>query len=142
MDDTIEFLGSHWAQIDGDVLTVGLTEECVSEISGIDSIDLPSENDSVESSEVIGSLESGDGSINLYSPVTGKIIEINEAIIDDPSIIESDPTGEGWLYKIEADDGEEVSRLLAGDHVNFDEDEDDDSDDDDDDEEENETEEN
>jgi glycine cleavage system H protein len=135
LNDTIEFLGSHWALIDGDVVTIGVTEECVSQIDAIDSIDLPNENDNVEPNEIIGTLEAGDGSVNLYSPVTGKVIEVNEAVLDDPSLIEQDPTGEGWLFKVEADDTAEITQLLAGDSVDFDDEDDDDDDEDEEDEE-------
>lgn len=124
LDDAIEFSGTHWATVDGDVVTVGLTDDAVAEIDRIVSIELPEDGDSIEANDVIGSVIIPEGSINLVAPLAGEVIEINSSLLDDPSPIEDDPTGEGWLFKIEASDGDEISQFLSGDTIEFEEEED------------------
>jgi glycine cleavage system H protein len=115
------FMGYLWFQKEDNVYTIGVTEEALEDFSKIESVDLPAENESVEADVVCGTLETDEGPLDIYSPVSGKVIEVNSSIADDPSVIQEDPY-DGWLLKIESED-------------EYDEDEDDDDDDEDDDEE-------
>lgn len=110
-----------WIHKVDNVYTIGINEEGLEDIVEITSVDLPTENETIEADVVCGTIETDDGSLDIYSPVSGKVIEINQAVIDDPELIQEDPY-DGWLIRVESDDDMD------------DEDNDDDDDDDDDDE--------
>jgi glycine cleavage system H protein len=120
-------MGYLWILKEGDVYTIGVNEEGLEEISEIESVELPQEKEEIEADVVIGSLETSDGPLDIYSPVSGSVVEINSAVVDDPDLIQEDPY-DAWLLKIESD--EDLDELEE------DEDEDEDDDDEDEDEEE------
>lgn len=126
-DQYRNFMGYLWVLKEDNIYTIGVNEEGLEEISEIESVELPPENEEVEADVVVGSVETDDGPLDIYSPVSGTVIEINTAIVEDPSLIQEDPF-DAWLLKIESE--EEMDEL----------DEDDDSDDDDEDEDEEEEE--
>lgn len=127
-DDQRTFMGYLWVQNEGGIVTIGINEEGLEDFEEIVSLDLPPEHEKVEADEVCGTIETDDGPLDIYSPVSGKVVEVNAAVIEDPALIQEDPMEEGWLIRIEASD-------------DLDEEEDDDDDDDDEDEEEEEDEE-
>ena len=121
-DDVRNFMGYLWIRKEDGIITIGINEDGLEDFEEITSVDLPAEQEKVDEDVVIGTLETDDGPLDIYSPVSGTVIEINSQVIEDPSIIMEDPYEEGWLIRIEADDE--------------DADEDDDEDDDDEDEDE------
>lgn len=122
-DDVRNFMGYLWVRQEDGIITIGIHEDALEDFEEINSIELPSEQEEVDSDVVIGTVETDDGPLDIYSPVTGTVIEINTQVIEDPSIIMEDPYEEGWLVRIEADDDFEEE----------DEEDEDDEDDDDDD---------
>lgn len=122
-NDVRSFMGYLWVQEEDGIVTIGINEEGLADFDSISSVDLPAEQDKVDADEVCGTVETDDGPLDIYSPVSGTVIEINSAVIDEPGLIIEDPFEEGWLIRIEASDIDED-----------DEDEDDDDDDDEDDE--------
>jgi glycine cleavage system H protein len=123
VDNVRNYMGYLWIQKEGDIYTIGLNEEVFEDFDKIITVDLPSENEEVESEVVIGTIETDEGPIDIYSPVSGTVVEINQAGVEDFSIITEDPSSEGWLIKIEStEDFEEED---------FDEDEDEEDEDDD-----------
>lgn len=116
-----------WYREEDGVITIGINEEGLTDITEITEIDLPPEADKVEEDVAIGVIETDDGPLNIYSPVEGTVIEINTNVVDDPTLIQEDPYEEGWLLRIEAtsklDDDEDEDD--ADDEDNDDEDEDD-----------------
>lgn len=120
-----DFMGYMWTQTADGVTTVGINESALEDFEEILSVDLPSENDEVEEDSVIGTIETDDGPLDIYAPTSGVVVEVNSNVIDDPTLIQEDPTEEGWLVKIEAGD--------TSSDDDEDEDDDDDQDDDDDD---------
>lgn len=86
------------------VLTIGVIEDIAASIESIDNLDLPNEGDHVDADSIIGSLETDQGIIELYSPVEGTILEVNPLVLEDPSFIIQDPS-EGWLFKVESEEG-------------------------------------
>lgn len=120
------FMGYLWFQKEDNVYTIGINEEALEDFSTVESLDLPRENELVEADVVCGALETDEGPLDLYAPVDGKVIEINTAVVEDPSLIQEDPY-DSWLIKIESDD-----------EFDGEDDEDEDDDDDEDDEEEDE----
>ena len=127
-NDVRNYMGYLWVQNEAGVVTIGINEDGLADFDEITSVDLPAEQDKVEAEEVCGTVETADGPLDIYSPISGTVIEINSAVIDDPSLMQEDPYEEGWLIRIEASEDLE------------DEDEDEDEDDDDDDEDEEEEE--
>lgn len=112
-----------WYLEDDGIITIGINEEGLSEITEITSVDLPQEQEKVEEDVAIGTIETDDGPLDIYSPVEGTVIEVNSNVLDEPSVIQDDCYEEGWLLRIEATSD-----------IDEDEDEDDDTDEDEDDE--------
>lgn len=109
--DFLTFMGNHWVLVEDDVVIVGLNDEGVEYAETASEVKLPQEDDEVIAEEIIGEIETDDGPINLYSPVDGKIVEINNTIVESPGLIKEDPFGEGWLFKVEPKNLEALSRL-------------------------------
>ena len=126
-DQYRNFMGYLWVSKEDDIYTIGINEEGLEEITDIESIELPQEQEEIEADVAIGSVETNDGPLDIYSPVAGTITEINTAVLEDLSLIQEDPY-EAWLVKIQSDE-------------DLDEVEDDEDDDDDDEEVEEESEE-
>ena len=101
MSEYRNFMGYMWVQKEDGTYTLGINEDGADEISEINTIELPQENEEIEADVVFGSIETDDGPLDLYSPVSGKVIEVNPAIVEDPNIIQEDPY-EAWLVKIES----------------------------------------
>ncbi len=125
-------MGYEWIAVEDGVVTVGLTDEAVSDLSDKITINLPEADDSVLAGKVCGDIESDNGNLNLYCPVSGTVIEINDAVLENPGLLQEDPTDEGWLFKVEADDPDKLDRISLRASRNDDDEEDDDEKDDDD----------
>jgi glycine cleavage system H protein len=107
-----------WARVDGDKITVGMTDFFQKEAGDIVFVDLPEEEDEVEQGEVCGKIQSRKWIGKLVAPISGEILEINEELDDDTSLINTDPYGKGWILVIEASDlDEELGNLMHGDAV-------------------------
>lgn len=112
--DSIPYMGHHWIEINGDEITVGINDDAVNEIGDIKKVLLPDQGEEFEADDICGEIETSDGPMNLFSPVTGSVTEVNQAAVDDPNLILEDPYDEGWLYKVEAKDSAEVADLKGG----------------------------
>jgi glycine cleavage system H protein len=91
-----------WYSENEGIITIGINEEGLEDITEINAIDLPPEQEKVDADTAFGSVETDDGTVEILSPVEGTIIEINTQVIDDPAILMEDPYEEGWLVRIEA----------------------------------------
>src|ERR1700677_112827 len=103
----VTYMGHHWLSIEGEVVTVGIMEESLEELDSIIKVDVPSENESVEKDEICGELETKDGSLNIYAPVEGTVLEINTAVTENPY-------SEGCILKIEAANPDDIKELTSG----------------------------
>lgn len=101
-DDIKNFMGNLWYRDEDGIITIGINEDALEEFESIVSVDLPAEQEEVDEDMVIGSIETDDGPIDIYSPVSGTVIEINSAALEDSSLIMEDPYEEGWLIRLEA----------------------------------------
>jgi glycine cleavage system H protein len=110
----VAYMGHQWITVEGEVVTVGLMEEALVDLDAIIKVDLPTENESVEKDEICGELETKDGSLNIYAPVEGTVLEVNSAIADNPELISEDPYGEGWVIRIEAANPDDIKELTSG----------------------------
>lgn len=119
MPDDLYFNEDHsWARLDGSKVTVGMSDFFQQEAGDIVFVDLPEEEEEVEQGEVCGKIQSRKWIGKLVSPVSGEIVEINEDLEEDTSLINKDPYGKGWILVIEASDLEsELSNLMHGDDL-------------------------
>jgi len=101
-----------WINIDGDYAIVGITNFAQKELGDIIFVEIESLNQEINSGEVFGSVEAVKTVSDLFMPITGKIVEINEKVVDNPELVNSDPYGEGWMIKIKILDLNEVESLL------------------------------
>ncbi len=97
------YMGYLWYQKEDNVYTIGINEEGLEEIDKINSVELAQENEEIEADIVCGSVETDDGPLDIYSPVSGKIIEVNSSVIENPESITEDPY-DAWLFKVESDE--------------------------------------
>lgn len=131
-DDVRNFMGYLWIRQEDGIITIGINEDGLEDFEEISSVDLPAEQEKIDEDVVIGVLETDDGPLDIYSPVSGTVIEINSQVVEDPSIIMEDPYEEGWLIRIEADEEVDEDDEDEDDDDEDDEDEDDDYEDDED----------
>jgi glycine cleavage system H protein len=101
-----------WAQVDENVVTVGITDYAQSNLGEVVYVELPEEGQKVSQNEPFGVVESVKAVSDLYSPVTGTVIEVNNSVIDNPGQINDDPMEEGWLIRIEMDTERELANLM------------------------------
>lgn len=125
MESDVKHFNHHmWYRDEDGVITIGINEEGLADITEITSLDLPAENESVGEDVAIGTIETDDGPLDIYSPVEGKVVEINSSVLEDPSLIQEDPYEEGWLIRIES--SEDLDDEDEEDEDDFDEDDEDD----------------
>ena len=101
-----------WVRTDGDILIVGITDHAQSELGDIIFIEFPELNKLISKDEPFGTIEAVKTVADLFAPVTGKILEINEALEDSPELVNSDTYGEGWIVKITDIDYSQFDDLL------------------------------
>lgn len=102
-----------WIKIDGNTATIGITHFAQSELGDIVYVDVDTLNETIEKEEVFGSVEAVKTVSDLFMPITGEIIEINEALADEPEKVNTDPYGEGWMIKISISDASQIDELLS-----------------------------
>ncbi len=100
-----------WAKVDDNVVTIGLTNHAQSELGDIVYLELPDIGADVVANGEFGVVESVKAASDLYAPVSGKVVEVNEAATQDPALVNRDCYGDGWLVKIEIKDPSEIENL-------------------------------
>lgn len=99
--DSLRYLKSHeWVAVEGDTATVGITDFAVSQLTDLTYVELPKVGTTVVAGERFGEVESVKAVSDLYSPVSGEVIEANTALDEDVAPLSSDPSGAGWLMKV------------------------------------------
>lgn len=101
-----------WVKVDGDTVTIGITEFAQSELGDIVFVELPDEGDELEKGEDFGSVESVKTVSELYAPVSGEVIEINEELEDSPELVNESPYEEAWMLKIKLSDESQLDELM------------------------------
>ncbi|MCE3010133.1 MAG: glycine cleavage system protein GcvH [Proteobacteria bacterium] len=101
-----------WAQVDENIVTVGITEYAQNALGEVVYVELPEEGQKVNQGEPFGVVESVKAVSDLYSPVSGTVIEVNSALNEDPSVLNDDPVNNGWLVRIEMDTEKELAALM------------------------------
>ena len=114
--DDLKYTKEHeWIRVDGDTITVGLSDYAQDQLEDIVYLDLPDTGLDVAKDEPFGSVEAVKAVEDIYSPVTGEIVEVNELLEDKPELCNTDPYGDGWLVKIKFSDSSELDDLLSAD---------------------------
>lgn len=110
----LKYAASHeWVRNDGNgIFTVGITEHAQELLGDMVFVELPEEDDTFAVGDDIAVTESVKAASDIYAPISGKVVEINEDLEDSPEMVNSDPYGDGWLFKIKADDENELNNLL------------------------------
>lgn len=101
-----------WAKLDDCVVTVGITDHAQQQLGDLTFVDLPGVEDRLEAGEECIVIESVKAASDVYAPVSGEVVAINEALIEHPEIINEDPYEQGWLIKIRVDAPDALNRLL------------------------------
>ena len=115
----LKYTSEHeWIRLDGNTATIGITDYAQGELGDIVFVELPNVGDQFELMQAFGTIEAVKAVSDIYSPLSGKIIEINGALDDEPMVINSDPYGAGWMIKLELSKIEEIEQLLTSDGYN------------------------
>ena len=104
-----------WIRVEGDEAIVGITDYAQSQLGDIVFVECETVGDSLESGDTFGTIEAVKTVSDLYLPVSGEVIEFNEALEDQPELVNKDPYGDGWIIKIKLSDESEVDGLLTAD---------------------------
>ncbi|GAC1449649.1 MAG: glycine cleavage system protein GcvH [Chamaesiphon sp.] len=112
--DDLKYLDSHeYARLDGEIATIGISAFAVDQLGDIVFLELPDIGDALEKEKTFGTVESVKAVEDLLSPVTGTVIERNDAMVDAPEQVAEDPYGEGWLLKVRVNDPDELDDALS-----------------------------
>jgi len=99
----LKFTKDHeWLRFEGDVAVIGITDHAQTALGDVVFVDLPEVGREVEAGEAIAVVESVKAASDVYAPITGRVVEVNAALTDDPAQVNAEPTGAGWFFKIEA----------------------------------------
>ena len=101
-----------WVDVEGNIATIGVSDHAGGELSDITFVELPSEGDELTAGETFGVIETVKAAADLFAPISGKVVEANTALEDDPEAIINDPYVAGWLVKVEMSDPSELDKLL------------------------------
>ena len=104
-----------WVSLEDDIATVGITDFAQSQLGDLTFVELPAVDDefTVESESAV--VESVKAASDIYAPMSGVVVEVNETLIDEPELVNNDPFGEGWLYKLKVSDVSELDQLMSAD---------------------------
>ncbi|MBN9606413.1 MAG: glycine cleavage system protein GcvH [Actinomycetales bacterium] len=89
-----------WVAVDGDIATVGITPYAADKLGDVVYVELPAVGATLAAGSIVGEIESTKSVGELFAPVDGEVVEANQAVVDDPSLVNRDPAGEGWMVKV------------------------------------------
>ena len=113
--DNLKYTKEHeWVRLEGDIAVVGITDFAQGELGDIVFVEVETVDETLDADEVFGTIEAVKPVSDLFLPVSGEIVAFNETVEDDPSLVNSDPYGEGWLIKIKVASPSDVEQLLDG----------------------------
>jgi glycine cleavage system H protein len=113
MDD-LHYSESHeWVRVDGEIGTIGITDHAQKQLGEIVYLELPEVGHVYNADDEFGTVESVKAVSELYTPVSGEVVEVNKSAVSEPGIINDDPQGDGWLIKIKLSTDEEIGKLMS-----------------------------
>jgi glycine cleavage system H protein len=108
------FQNSHeWARIDGDIATVGISDHAQAELTDVVFVELPPIGKTVDAGDPTAVVESVKAASDIYSPLSGEVVEVNPAVEGDPSLVNTAPYGDGWIFKIKISKPDQIAGLLS-----------------------------
>lgn len=111
--DNLRYTNDHeWVLLEGDIATVGITDHAQDELTDVVYVDLPETENQVSAGDAVAVVESVKAASDIYSPIAGEVVEGNEQLEGDPSLVNTDPYGQGWIFKIKVADPAEVAQLM------------------------------
>ena len=114
-DDLKYAKSDEWARVEGDTVTLGITDYAQDALNDIVYIELPEVGDTLAKGDSFGTVESVKAASDMYTPVAGSVAEVNAALEDEPELINADPYGKGWIVKLKVDGDPDVSELMDAD---------------------------
>jgi glycine cleavage system H protein len=109
----LQYTESHeWLRLDGDTATVGITDHAQAELTDIVYVELPKIGTALSAAQAAAVVESVKAASDIYAPIGGTVVEVNPALEGDPGLVNRDPYGEGWLFTLRVEAGEQIERLL------------------------------
>ena len=109
----VKFSKEHeWLKVEGDVATIGITKHATEMLGDIVFVELPDIGASIEKDGIAGVVESTKAASDVYTPISGEVVENNQSIVDDPAKINSDPENEAWFFKLKIKDKSEIDSLM------------------------------
>lgn len=102
-----------WVKVEGNVATIGITEYAQSELGDIVFVELPETDDKINEGDTFGSVESVKTVSELYAPISGKVVEVNEELEDSPEFVNESPYEKAWMVKVEISDESQIEALLT-----------------------------
>lgn len=113
-DKELRYTTEHeWVRVAGDTATVGITDHAQDQLGDIVFVDLPKVGARIQSMQSFGTVESVKAVSDLYAPMSGEVVEINESLVDEPEKLNSDPHGAGWLVKVLVENQTELASLMS-----------------------------
>src|SRR5881409_1286175 len=110
----LKYAKSHeWVRVAGDVASVGITDHAQHELTDVVFVELPVKGRKLKAGESCAVVESVKTASDIYSPVSGEVIEVNQTIVDQPALVNSDPYGQGWFVKVRLSTPDEVGKLMS-----------------------------
>jgi glycine cleavage system H protein len=110
----LKYAKSHeWVRVNGDVATIGITDHAQHELTDVVFVELPEVGRKIKAGEACAVVESVKTASDIYSPVSGEITEVNQAVVDDPGLVNTEPYEDGWFYRIRLSNPAEVNALLG-----------------------------
>ena len=115
----VKFSKEHeWIKLEGEVATIGITKHATEMLGDIVFAELPEKGSSVEKDGIAGVVESTKAASDVYTPVSGEVVDINQMIVDDPAKINEDPDGSAWFFKLKLKDSSEMDSLMNKEEYN------------------------
>ena len=102
-----------YCHLEGEVATIGITEYAQKELGDVVFVELPQVGSQLDAGDELGSIESVKAVSELFSPVSGEVVEINEALADNPALVNTDPWGDGWMIRLKVSDATEIDELMT-----------------------------
>ncbi|MCE4611709.1 MAG: glycine cleavage system protein GcvH [Desulfurococcales archaeon] len=113
VDDTLKYTDTdEWVRVEGEVARVGVTDYAQKELKDVIGVELPERGSKVKKGDSAATIESIKATADVYSPVSGEIVEVNERLLEEPELINKDPYGDGWIFAVKIENPSELEALL------------------------------
>jgi glycine cleavage system H protein len=110
----LKFANSHeWARVNGDVAVIGISDHAQHELTDVVFVEVPAVGRKIKAGEAVAVVESVKTASDVYSPLSGEVVEANKTLADKPDLVNSDPYGQGWFFKVKLSNPAELNKLLS-----------------------------